>query len=64
MESGKLTSIERKPQIIDVAPPSENLMGRCSACGGECCNCVVCVKAKGRVNICGPCARGNAGSAA
>lgn len=40
------------PKIIDVQS-----IARCSVCGRECCNCTLCVKAKGRVAICGPCSR-------
>lgn len=34
------------------------LVGKCAVCGGECCNCKVCVIAKrGRFNVCAKCSK-------
>ncbi len=30
---------------------------RCTTCGRSCCNCELCLKQKGRKNVCGPCRR-------
>lgn len=35
-----------------------SLVGHCAKCGGECCNCKVCVSFKDdRFNVCAECAR-------
>jgi hypothetical protein len=33
------------------------VLAACSICRRECCNCPICLQAKGRANICAPCRR-------